>query len=222
MKIWFCFFVLMLAVSSVTVTAQVVHDSWNSSLAGLDGQTSLLPTSPDLPTEAIRQSSGSDASSNPSENSSFFVSFTISASSGAGGSISPTGNVIVSSGANQLFTMNPNTGKRVDSVIVDGVNQGQLSTYTFFNVVANHTIRAIFATIKDTIFASSGTHGSIVPNGPTLVNFGSSKTFSITPATAYHVDSVIVDGVYQGHDTTYTFTNVTTNHTIRASFAINQ
>ncbi|MFN8586383.1 MAG: hypothetical protein U0704_01175 [Candidatus Eisenbacteria bacterium] len=46
------------------------------------------------------------------------------------------------------------------------------------------------------------------------------QAFTITPAAHYHVADVLVDGVSVGTPTSYTFTNVTTDHTIAASFAI--
>jgi flagellar hook assembly protein FlgD len=70
--------------------------------------------------------------------------YTITASAGANGTISPSGIVSVNSGATTTFTMTPNTGYLVSNVLVDGVSVGAVSTYTFNNVIANHTIAAIF------------------------------------------------------------------------------
>ncbi len=70
-----------------------------------------------------------------------------------------------------------------------------------------------------TIFASAGANGSISPNGATPVASGGSQTISITPAAGYHVADVLVDGSSVGSVTSYTFPNVTTSHTISASFA---
>jgi len=53
------------------------------------------------------------------------------------------------------------------------------------------------------------------------VNYGASQSFTMTPNTGYHVADVLVDGVWREAVTSYTFTNVTANHTIAASFAIN-
>ncbi|GEM_PF-2389452 len=147
---------------------------------------------------------------------------TITASSGPGGSISPNGAVNVIYGSDQSFTISPNTGRHVDSLIVDGVNQGQLTSYTFTNVTVDHAIRAVFAINQYTITASAGLHGNINPNGAVVVNWGANRTFTMNPGAAYHVDSVIVDGIDQGPLPTYTFTNVTSDHTIRVVFAINQ
>jgi hypothetical protein len=72
------------------------------------------------------------------------TTFTITASAGSGGSISPTGTVTVNQAASQSFTITPNSGFNVSSVTVDGANVGAVTAYTFSNVQANHTISAAF------------------------------------------------------------------------------
>ena len=71
-----------------------------------------------------------------------------------------------------------------------------------------------------TLTASAGANGSISPSGSVTVSHGSSRTFTISAGANYHVQEVLVDGVSVGAVTSYTFTNVTQNHTIQASFAI--
>jgi hypothetical protein len=147
--------------------------------------------------------------------------FTITATAGSNGSISPSGTVNLNYGSNQTFTITPNTGYHVDSVYVDGSSAGAVTSYPFTNVTANHTIHAVFAIDAFTITASAGSNGSISPSGTVNLNYGSNQTFTITPNTGYHVDSVYVDGSNAGAVTSYPFTNVTANHTIHATFAIN-
>ena len=72
-----------------------------------------------------------------------------------------------------------------------------------------------------TIAASAGANGSISPSGSVTVSHGSNRTFTISASANYHVEDVLVNGVSVGSVSTYTFTNVTQNHTIQASFAIN-
>ena len=88
--------------------------------------------------------------------------FTITASAGTGGSISPSGSVSVAEGSNKVFTITPNSGYHIDDVLVDGVSVGAVSTYTFTDVAANHTISASFA--RD----SSGGGGSDHDSDPYL------------------------------------------------------
>ncbi|MEW6116783.1 MAG: DUF4082 domain-containing protein [Nitrospirota bacterium] len=70
-----------------------------------------------------------------------------------------------------------------------------------------------------TITAVAGSNGTISPSGSVSVSSGSSKTFTITPNSGYKVADVKADGVSKGPITTYTFSNVTDNHTIEAQFA---
>jgi alpha-tubulin suppressor-like RCC1 family protein len=71
--------------------------------------------------------------------------YTITAAGDARGSISPSGSVTVAYGTNQTFSFAPNPGYSVVKVLVDGVSQGPLSSYTFTNVTGDgHTIRVIF------------------------------------------------------------------------------
>jgi flagellin-like protein len=153
---------------------------------------------------------------------SFSNQYTITASAGSGGSISPSGSVSVNTGGSQTFTITPNTGYQVASVLVDGVPFGALSNYAFNNVQADHTISASFSVIQYVITASAGSGGSISPSGSVSVNYGASQTFTITPNTGYQVSSVIVDGVSVGAVTSYTFNNVQATHTISSSFTIIQ
>ena len=69
-----------------------------------------------------------------------------------------------------------------------------------------------------TITATAGTGGSISPSGAVTVNEGNSQTFTITPASGYAISDVKVDGVSVGAVSSYTFSNVTKDHTISASF----
>src|SRR6185436_1155099 len=110
------------------------------------------------------------------------------------GTITPNGAILVDSGSSQAFAITPNTGYHVDSVLVDGVNQGPVGTYTFNNVTASHSIRTVYTINQFTIIASAGANGTIAPSGSLVVNYGSNQSFTIAPNTGYHVDSVLVDG----------------------------
>ena len=73
--------------------------------------------------------------------------YTIDASAGTGGTIDPTGNVIVAEGEDQTFTITAEEGYHIADVKVDGtsVQLDKDNTYTFTKVNANHTIEATFA-----------------------------------------------------------------------------
>ncbi|AXT53263.1 PKD domain-containing protein [Aquimarina sp. BL5] len=72
------------------------------------------------------------------------VTYTISATTNLGGSISPSGDIIVSEGDNQIFDIASTIGFKIGDVLVDGASVGDLETFTFSNVTANHTIEVVF------------------------------------------------------------------------------
>ena len=157
--------------------------------------------------------------------------FTITATAGENGTITPDGNVLVDENNNQAFTIEANGGYRIMSVLVDGaeaISELVEGVYTFTNVTANHTIAATFVSetaTTHTITATAGDNGTITPAGAIEVVEGENKSFTIEAATGYHIVSVMVDDTVNVTeelvDGVYTFTNVTANHTIAAAFAIN-
>jgi len=73
--------------------------------------------------------------------------FTITATAGDGGSITPSGEVAVQAGDDQEFTIEPGEGYQVDDVLVDGESVGAVTTYVFENVSGDHSIHAGFSPI---------------------------------------------------------------------------
>ncbi len=72
-------------------------------------------------------------------------SYTVSASAGEGGSISPSGKTSVDKGDDLTFAITPDEGYVVDDVLVDGVSVGSVTSYTLRDVAKSHTISASFA-----------------------------------------------------------------------------
>ena len=70
--------------------------------------------------------------------------YTIKATAGAGGSISPSGNVSVREGRDRTFTITPDKGYAISNVKIDGKSIGAVKSYTFENVRRTHTIEVIF------------------------------------------------------------------------------
>jgi len=146
-------------------------------------------------------------------------SYIINATAGAGGSIDPSGLVVVNEGDYELFTILAYPNYHILDVVVDSVSQGALSEYNFTNVNDNHTIEVTFETNPSyTISASAGTGGYIDPTGLTLVYEGANQTFTIVADPGYNITDVVVDSVSQGTLSNYTFTNVSDDHVITATF----
>ena len=74
--------------------------------------------------------------------------YTIEASAGHGGGISPDGRVRVSRGSDKTFRITPDAGYEIADVLVDGESVGAVSCYTFETVRKAHTIEALFAPEK--------------------------------------------------------------------------
>jgi hypothetical protein len=156
------------------------------------------------------------------------LEYTITATAGANGSISPppgdvNGDVIVDCGTDQTFLISPDSCYTVADVLVDGVSVGAVTSYTFDYVEANHTIHATFAPFTYTITPTAGVGGSINPSDPVSVSCGLDQTFTITTDEGYLLVDIKVDGISEvdvpkGPVTTYTFYNVQADHDIEAIF----
>ena len=136
-------------------------------------------------------------------------------------------------------TLNPNAGTLVwvdnaDNVLLDTTAVAANTTYKwlFTPTDANYTTLTGFIELYHksssggggwyytyyTIKATAGTNGSISPSGWTSVRHGWDQTFTITPDKGYAVAKVLVDGKSVGAVKSYTFKNVTKDHTIEAIF----
>ena len=146
--------------------------------------------------------------------------WTITAVSGANGTITPNGTQYLLEGDDMEFTFVPDEGYMIDRVVVDG--QGfvpENNTYVFENVTENHYIYVSFRTMAYFITATAGPHGELTPSGVVEVVPGASQVFTFNPYIGYELDSVWVDGEYvETSENTYEFAEVDANHTFRVTF----
>jgi hypothetical protein len=122
----------------------------NTIATNLANSGSYAWTVPNAPGTTVRvRATARDAAGNSGTGASaanFTIDrWTLTASAGSGGTISPSGTVYVAQGGSQAFTIAANTGYVISAVTVDGANVGAVTSYTFSNVTANHTIAATFA-----------------------------------------------------------------------------
>ena len=107
--------------------------------------------------------------------------YTITATAGEGGSITPAGEVSVKEGASQTFAIAAQEGYAIADVLVDGQSVGAVDSYTFENVTANHTIAALFTkTASDVQFDNDFEFETFPGHGWTL-----QSTRSDSPYTWY-------------------------------------
>src|SRR5665648_410117 len=129
----------------------------------------------------------------------------------------------IDDGIARLFTVG--TGSPAASVVIAAPAAGSVTHKlqywaqdTAGNVEARKTVTSTVAASPFTITKTVGANGSI--DGNSSVDSGSDAVFTITPAAGYSVADVTVDGDSKGKISSYTFTNVTANHSISATFAV--
>ncbi len=122
------------------------------------------------------------------------------------------------------FTVQPNEGLAAgtysETLTVTGANGGQSATA---DVSLTFTVEQLYIPPVDPgvtyyIDASAGNGGSISPSGRVPVAAGERQTFTISASEGYEIVNVLVDGESVGQVSSYTFTNVRSNHTITVIF----
>ncbi len=124
------------------------------------------------------------------------TTYTIAATAGTGGSISPSGSTSVTEGSSKTYTITANTGYKIADVKVDGSSIGAASTYTFSGVLSSHSISATFASAAS-LSAGGVTLGD---GGSGTLKSGVTKSgYGITvrlPVTASYVSGTTVTANY--------------------------
>ncbi|ACL15494.1 type IV pilin [Methanosphaerula palustris] len=155
-------------------------------------------------------------------NASFAINtYTINATAGDHGTITPNGTQTANYGDSRTFTITPATGYTIADVTVDGVSQGAVTTYALTNIQGDHTITATFTQVIYTITANTGPLGTITPSGSLGYAYHAIPSFTVSAIPGYHIVNIIVDGAMQGPAPNYTFAPLEANHTITADFAKN-
>ena len=134
----------------------------------------------------------------------------ITASAGTGGSISPTGSVAVNFSADQTFTITPSASYVIANVLVDGVSQGAVRSYTFYGVTASHTISATFTKAvgmnNKSVLTDTRAPGRAVVVWGKVKSINGTTSFVISDGSNATGVTVLVSGVAlpTGFDTTKT------------------
>ena len=144
----------------------------------------------------------------------------------AHGSMTPSGTFTVNKGSDITFTINPDAGYQVSSIIDNGAQKGTTTSYSLANIQADHTITVYLKPITYAITATAGQGGKISPAGVTTVNAGGNQTYTITPNAGYSIADVMVGptgGTLSsvGAVSSYPISNITAHTTISATFAPN-
>lgn len=132
-------------------TSEPYSITWDSTTVD-DGAHSLIAVARD----AAGNRATSSAVNITVDNSVPVVTHTITATAGAHGSIDPVGVVSVTDGTDQVFTITPDSGYNIATLVVDDVSVSTATTYTFSNVTADHTISATFELVPVVTHSSGG------------------------------------------------------------------
>jgi hypothetical protein len=135
----------------------------------------------------------------PYGTSGVFRSYTITASTTAGGTISPPGVTYVPAGGTQTFTMAETTANLTD-VLVNGNSIGATNQYLFVNVTNNQTIAAVYSGYPDTnnfrfVRMSANPSSGLILNWNAMAGWGYTlqKSPTLTPATWTNMPSPFVN-----------------------------
>jgi uncharacterized repeat protein (TIGR02543 family) len=162
------------------------------------------------------------------------VSGTITITAGTGGTVSLTSVTLTVGTAGITIIATPSAGYHVVGTTVTvnpsyiTIQNGATTTPTLQATTSmpqggTATVVVTFAINTYTITSTAHTGGTVSPLGDTSVASGGSQTYTATPDDVYVFDYFVIDGNFKNpiRDSTYTFSNVTTNHTIDAYFSEN-
>ncbi len=147
---------------------------------------------------------------------------TVTVAQPAHATITP-GTMTYAYGATPTYVIVPEAGYDVTAVhagnaLVNVTYNNGIGSFTLNPVTADITLTATTAIKTFTITATQAAHGTISPAPVQTVNYGGNVTYTITPDQFYAISDVKVDGASRGAISSYTFNNVTGNHTIEAVF----
>ena len=146
--------------------------------------------------------------------------YTITATAGEGGSIDPSGAVKVREHQDKSFTITPNEGYHIDDVLVDDISVGAGASYTFYDVQADHTIRATFAPTSYLLTTQANPMaGGTVSAGGTYAP-GSEVQLSATPAEGYAFVNWTEGETVVSESASFTYIMPARDVTLTAHFAL--
>jgi len=156
------------------------------------------------------------------------TNYTVS-TSGSNVTFSPTSQSVASGASPSNFTISANSGYVLSGSPSDNCGSGGAScgswtagtgTYSMSacSIAGNCTVTAS-SIATYTITPSAGGGGTITPGTVQTVDSGGSQQFFITANSGFQIQAVYIDGTNIGSPSSYTFTNVTANHTISATFS---
>lgn len=129
---------------------------------------------------------------------------TVTATAGAGGTITPSGQIIVDEGGTLTLTVSACAGFEISDVLVDGVSVGAVETYTFTDLNEDHTVKAAFSLLEPSVPEEKTTYyetytalGDSIAAGFGLEGFTGNF---VNPASGYVAGAAYELGVENTHN----------------------
>jgi len=152
------------------------------------------------------------------------VKYTITATAGPNGTITPEGVIMVEEGGTATFYFTPFAGYSIQEVLVNGKSDNKAAKdgfVTLKNIKSNQTVHVTFVSNALTVTATAGPNGTITPKGVITVEEGGSATFTFTPFAGYVIQEVLVNGKKDNKaakDGFITLKNIKSNQTVHVTF----
>ena len=142
--------------------------------------------------------------------------YEITITSGANGTVEPSNLVTVVAGDNQLIQFIPDLGYRVLNVSINGISKGSITSALMRTVQSDQTIVVTFTELQNefSITAEMFTVGELNTLSISGIKNGGSTTYEFQPTVPAIIVDIKVDGVSYGTVNSYTFADVTEDHTI--------
>lgn len=134
------------------------------------------------------------------------------------GSVTSNGSDFITYQDVYTYTFTPNDGFVVSDVILNGESLGPLSSYTFFNVCGDQTLRVEFEKVKYLVNVIVGDNGISDVSGTTQVEHGGNLSINITPNDLFDIDYIKVNGVAFAVSQKLIVDNVTQNTVVEIAF----
>ncbi|ETR71940.1 MAG: hypothetical protein OMM_02102 [Candidatus Magnetoglobus multicellularis str. Araruama] len=150
------------------------------------------------------------------------------------GAIDPSGTIPLTKGQNQTFSIIPDAGYFIQSLIIDGLSVSPQNTWTFWDIQTAHTIDAIFqahdpitltitvdegGTITALDYRRTPIQSATGPDAYTLQTLPDSRVIlSIAPSHGYRLSNVVVNGQAIGNQTEVILNNIQSEFDISSIF----
>ncbi len=154
----------------------------------------------------------------PSNNNQYF---SIESKYSTGGILSPSKNITLRAGEYQEFFITADESHFIDDVIINGNSFGSIDFFNFTEVYSNQTIEVLFTKKTFSIKIISNSNGTTIPSQSEIFEYGDNKKIIFSPDHGFHVSNILIDGSTVGALSEYTFSNITSNHTVEVFFKIN-